>query len=167
MTTGIRLANAAPEDAALPQLQDALLDPETLEQLFRDIQRCVVVDEVLLKGGAALMASEKSVPLTEAEQALREKRVVGVQIRYWYEGDELVGHADAHASGRPVDPHRAPARRVGARFASVDADRRPCPGLRAPPGPCHGARTGAVDHGLGVGAGAPELSGSRRRTRPS
>jgi hypothetical protein len=86
MTTGIRLTNVSAENAALPQLQDAILDPETLEQLFRDIQRCAVVDEVLLKGGAALMASEKSVPLPEAELALREKRVTGVQIRYWYEG---------------------------------------------------------------------------------
>jgi hypothetical protein len=86
MTTGIRLANVTPENAALPQLQDAILDPMTLEQLFRDIQRCGVVDEVLLKGGAVLMASEKSVPLAEAEQALRENRVAGVQIRYWYDG---------------------------------------------------------------------------------
>ena len=86
MTAGIRLASISPENAELPPLQDAILDPETLEQLFRDIQRCAVVDEVLLKGGAALMASEKSVPLAEAEQALREKRVAGVQIRYWYEG---------------------------------------------------------------------------------
>lgn len=86
MTTGIRLANVSPENAALPQLQDALLDPETLAQLFRDIQRCAVVHEVLLKGSASLMASEKSVPLDEAELALQEKRVVGVQIRYWYEG---------------------------------------------------------------------------------
>lgn len=86
MTTGIRLTNASPESAALPPLQDAILDPETLEQLFRDIQRHAVVDEVLLKGGAALMASEKSVPLAEAEQALRERRVAGVQIRYRYEG---------------------------------------------------------------------------------
>ncbi|AKJ05636.1 hypothetical protein ATI61_102693 [Archangium gephyra] len=86
MTTGIRLTNVSAENAALPRLQDAILGPETLEQLFRDIQRCAVVDEVLLKGSAALMASEKSVPLPEAELALREKRVAGVQIRYWYEG---------------------------------------------------------------------------------
>ena len=52
MTTGIRLANVSPENAALPQLQDAILDPETLTQLFRDIQRCAVVHEVLLKGSA-------------------------------------------------------------------------------------------------------------------
>ncbi|MCY1075670.1 hypothetical protein [Archangium lansingense] len=86
MRTGIRLAKASPENITLPQLQDAILDAETLEQLFRDIQRCAVVDEVLLKGGAAVMASEKSVPLADAEQALREKQVAGVQIRYWYEG---------------------------------------------------------------------------------
>ncbi|HYO70349.1 MAG TPA: hypothetical protein VEU33_30145 [Archangium sp.] len=86
MTTGLRLANVSPENAALPQLQDAILDPETLARLFQDIQRCAVVNEVLLKGSASLMASEKSVPLAEAELALQEKRVAGVQIRYWYEG---------------------------------------------------------------------------------
>ncbi|QRO00540.1 hypothetical protein JRI60_16635 [Archangium violaceum] len=86
MTAGLRLANAAPEDPSLPQLQDAILDAETLEQLFRDIQRCTVVSEVLLKGGALAMASEKSVPLDEALAALREARVLGVQIRYWYDG---------------------------------------------------------------------------------
>jgi hypothetical protein len=86
MTAGLRLANATLENTALPQLQDAILDPETLEQLFRDIQRCAVVDEVLLKGGALAMASEKSVQLVEAQDALRDKQVAGVQIRYWYDG---------------------------------------------------------------------------------
>jgi hypothetical protein len=76
----------APENLPLPQLQDALLDPETLERLFQDIQRCGVVQEVLLKDGAGAMASEKSVPLPEAMTALREGRVLGVQIRYWYDG---------------------------------------------------------------------------------
>jgi hypothetical protein len=86
MTAAPRLGKVAPENAPLPQLQDALLDPETLEQLLQDIQRCTVVKEVLLKGGALAMASEQSVPLAEASEALREGRVLGVQIRYWYDG---------------------------------------------------------------------------------
>lgn len=76
----------APENLPLPQLQDTLLDPETLERLLQDIQRLGVVQEVLLKGGAAAMVSEKSVPLPEALAALREGRVLGVQIRYGYDG---------------------------------------------------------------------------------
>jgi peptidoglycan hydrolase-like protein with peptidoglycan-binding domain len=86
MTAGLRLANAHPENAALPQLQDAILDPETLAQLFQDIQRSTVVDEVQLKGGPMAMASGQSVPLDEARSALQEGRVLGVQIRYWYNG---------------------------------------------------------------------------------
>lgn len=86
MKTGLRLANAIPENTSLPQLQDAILDMETLDQLFRDIRHCAVVEEVLLKGGPVSMASEKSVPLAEALEALRERRVVGVQLRYWYAG---------------------------------------------------------------------------------
>lgn len=86
MTAGLRLGRATSEDTPLPQLQDALLDPETLEQLLRDIQRCAVVQEVLLKGGAVEMVSGKSVPLVEAMDALRRGQVLGVQIRYWYDG---------------------------------------------------------------------------------
>jgi hypothetical protein len=86
MTAGLRLANSQPESTSLPQLQDAILDPETLEQLFQDIQRSTVVDEVQLKGGPMAMASGQSVPLDEARAALQERRVLGVQIRYWYNG---------------------------------------------------------------------------------
>jgi hypothetical protein len=86
MTASFRLGNVAPENAPLPQLQDAILEPETLEQLLQDIQRSTVVKEVLLKGGALAMASGQSVPLAEAMEALREGRALGVQIRYWYDG---------------------------------------------------------------------------------
>ncbi|HEX8441759.1 hypothetical protein [Archangium sp.] len=86
MTAALYLGKVAPDNTPLPQLQDALLDPDTLEQLVQDIQRCTVVKDVLLKGGALMMASERSVPLTEAAEALRQGRVLGVQIRYWYEG---------------------------------------------------------------------------------
>jgi hypothetical protein len=86
MTAGLRLANVHPENVTLPQLQDAILDPEMLEQLFQDIQRCTVVDEVQLKGGPMVMVSGQAVPLDEARSALHEGRVLGIQIRYWYNG---------------------------------------------------------------------------------
>jgi hypothetical protein len=86
MPEGLRSVSDSPESSPLPQLQDALLDPEMLERLFQDIQRCGVVQEVLLKGGAVARASEQSVPLPEALAALREGRVLGVQIRYGYDG---------------------------------------------------------------------------------
>jgi len=86
MTAGLRLGNVTPENTPLPQLQDTLLEPETLELLFQDIQRCAVVSEVQLKGGPMAMASGQSVPLDEARAALQEGRVLGVQIRYWFNG---------------------------------------------------------------------------------
>ncbi|WNG35012.1 hypothetical protein F0U60_16320 [Archangium minus] len=86
MTAGRRLGSATLEDSPLPQLQDALLDSETLEQLLRDIQRCAVVQEVLLKGGAVERVSGTPVSLAEAMEALRQERVLGVQIRYWFDG---------------------------------------------------------------------------------
>jgi len=86
MTAAPRLGNVNPENTPLPQLQDAILDPETLEQLFQDIQHSTVVKEVLLKGGALAMTSGQSVPLAEAMEALKEGRVLGVQLRYWYNG---------------------------------------------------------------------------------
>jgi hypothetical protein len=67
-------------------LQDSILDSETLEQLLGDLQRFAVVQEVRLKGGALAMTSEKSVPLPEALEALRAGRVLGVQLRYRYDG---------------------------------------------------------------------------------
>jgi hypothetical protein len=78
--------SAALENAPLPQLQDAHLDAETLEQLARDLASFAQVDEVLLKGGSMAMTSGKSVALAEALEALRQGRVLGVQIRYRYDG---------------------------------------------------------------------------------
>ena len=71
---------------SLPALQDALLDPETLGMLFRDLSGLVEIDEILLKGELRSHASERSVSLEEARAALEHGRVMGVQIRYRYEG---------------------------------------------------------------------------------
>jgi hypothetical protein len=78
--------NTTPENPPLPKLQDAILDTETLERLMQDIQSFAVVEEVLLKGGAVAMASEQSVPLAEALEVFRQGRVLGVQIRYRFQG---------------------------------------------------------------------------------
>lgn len=74
------------EDEPLPQVQDAILDAETLEQLASDLQSFATVDEVLLKGGAMAMTSGQSVSLAEAMDALKQGQVVGIQIRYRYGG---------------------------------------------------------------------------------
>jgi hypothetical protein len=78
--------SAATESLVLPELQDALLDEQTLEQLARDLESFAQVDEVLLKGAPTARAGEGSIPLAEALDALRQRRVLGVQIRYRFQG---------------------------------------------------------------------------------
>jgi hypothetical protein len=78
--------STVPENPPLPQLQNAVLDAETLEQLARDLTSFAQVDEVLLKGGSTAMTSGRSVSLAEALEALRQGRVLGVQVRYRYDG---------------------------------------------------------------------------------
>ncbi len=78
-----------PQTAAmdpLPSLQDALLDAGLLAELFRDLSGLVEIDEILLKGEARSHASDRCVSLEEAREALEHGRVLGVQIRYRYEG---------------------------------------------------------------------------------
>jgi hypothetical protein len=77
---------SAHEELPLPELQESLLDEETLERLLRDIQEFTIVDEVLLKGGPLAMTSGPSLPLPEAVALLRQGRVLGVQVRYRHEG---------------------------------------------------------------------------------
>lgn len=78
--------SSTPDAEALPSLQQADLDAETLARLVSDIQGLAVVDEVVLKGGGALMASPQRVTLTEAVEALQGGRIQGVQVRYRYQG---------------------------------------------------------------------------------
>jgi hypothetical protein len=71
---------------ALPPVQDALLDSERLFSLFRDLSELVEIDEILLKGGPQSRAVEQRLSLEEARAALEQGRVLGVQIRYRYQG---------------------------------------------------------------------------------
>ncbi|NMO14902.1 hypothetical protein HPC49_05960 [Pyxidicoccus fallax] len=71
---------------SLPSLQQAVLDAATLARLVSDIEGLTLVDEVLLKGGGASMASTQRSTLAEAVDALQRGQVVGVQVRYRYQG---------------------------------------------------------------------------------
>ncbi|MCY1022780.1 hypothetical protein [Pyxidicoccus sp. MSG2] len=71
---------------ALPALQDTVLDAATLARLVSDIQGLAVVDEVLLKGGSSAMASTQRHSLEDAVDALQRGQVLGVQVRYRYQG---------------------------------------------------------------------------------
>jgi hypothetical protein len=78
------------DELLLPELQDALLDAPTVEQLFLDIRHASELLGVSLKGGAEARASElaSSDPLAHAQEALRQGSVLGVQLRYRHRGRE-------------------------------------------------------------------------------
>lgn len=69
----------------LPDLQNTLLDPLVLEQLFRDIQTCTEIIEIIPKFSAGYVG-QTSATLEEARGLLLSKQARAVQIRYQYEG---------------------------------------------------------------------------------
>jgi hypothetical protein len=73
---------------ALPALQQAALDRETLEALFRDLSQCVSLLAVLPKGVAQGHAAEQGISLEAAKEGFIAGTLRGVQIRYLFEGQE-------------------------------------------------------------------------------
>ncbi len=71
----------------LPDIQQAVLDASTVEQLFADIRACAQVIEVLAKFGSRQHVREEPLTLDDAQRLLLEKSVRGVQLRYRYDGD--------------------------------------------------------------------------------
>lgn len=72
----------------LPALQQAALDPATLDQLFADLAACTHVLAVVPRHAARTMVIEQSIPLAAAQAALRSGALRGVQIRYRYHDRE-------------------------------------------------------------------------------
>lgn len=83
-------SNESPDDRkALPELTQAVLDPELLERYFDDLTRCVEVLGILPKQAAREYAgSTEGWGLAEAREAVRTGRIRGVQIRYLYQDAE-------------------------------------------------------------------------------
>lgn len=82
--------NAQPGASAippLPDLHDAILDRATVEQLFRDIELCTGIVEVIPKFGAQSYVPESSsFTLEELRELLLSQKLRGLQIRYQYDG---------------------------------------------------------------------------------
>lgn len=72
----------------LPALQQAALDPTTLDQLFADLTACTQVLAVVPRHAARTMIVERSISLADAHAAFRAGTLRGVQIRYRYDGRE-------------------------------------------------------------------------------
>lgn len=78
-----------PEDAPLklPDLNMTLLDADQIEQLFRDIEQCAQITEIIPKyAERGHVPDSAGVTLAEARQLLANRSVRGLQIRYRYDG---------------------------------------------------------------------------------
>jgi hypothetical protein len=72
----------------LPDLCRTTLDEATLDQLFRDLEHCAEIIEIIPKYSDRRMVSEPAISLTEARDLLASGQARGVQIRYRYEDAE-------------------------------------------------------------------------------
>lgn len=70
----------------LPELNEAMLDSETLGRLFRDLSQCAEVVEVIPKFADRRMVEERRLTLEDARLLLESRAVRGVQVRYRYQG---------------------------------------------------------------------------------
>jgi len=74
-------------EAKLPELHQTILDDQTLEALFADLQACTDILAVMPKAGPGYV-TPKDVGLEEGERLLKEGSLRGLQIRYRYQGEE-------------------------------------------------------------------------------
>ena len=72
----------------LPELQDAVLDPATLTQLFHDIEHCTELLAIIPKYGKTDHVLEEVLTLTQARTQLELRQVRGIQLRYRHNGSE-------------------------------------------------------------------------------
>lgn len=74
--------NQAPE---LPSINEAILDANTLGQLFEDVSRCTHLIEVIVKRDPRSQTPDATYTLDEARQMLEEGAAMGIQLRYSYD----------------------------------------------------------------------------------
>lgn len=74
-------------DVDFPELHQGLLDTETLAQYFRDLENAQVY-EVLVKGAAERYAEDGDFDLERGRDLFLSGAVLGLQIRYRWNGDD-------------------------------------------------------------------------------
>lgn len=72
----------------LPQLNQELVDQDTIEALFRDVSACARLLEVIIKGAPAARAQASRPTLEQARTMLLSGVVRGVQLRYFFKDEE-------------------------------------------------------------------------------
>ena len=75
-----------PALASLPDMQQAILDPSTLTQLFRDIELCGERIEVIPKYSAEGYIPAGLITMGEGCALLASGKLRGLQLRYHYDG---------------------------------------------------------------------------------
>jgi hypothetical protein len=76
----------ATTDISLPDIQDAILSWDTLDQLFFDLTSVAELQDILVKERAQAHARHTDLDLTAARHALDQG--MAVQIRYRYGGTD-------------------------------------------------------------------------------
>lgn len=76
------------ETPPLPELHEAEVGVDTVEDLFRDVALEAELLDVLVKGAARSHAGEGPVDLARAEHLLLSGAIRGVQLRYRHRGEE-------------------------------------------------------------------------------
>lgn len=72
----------------LPELHEAILDADTVERLFRDLEMCTEIVEILPRFARNQMVTEQTISLAQARALLLNGQARGLQVRYRYGGAE-------------------------------------------------------------------------------
>lgn len=79
-----------PEPLQLPDLQDSVLDAETVRRLFFDLSQLATILDIRIKGAALAHARDGTPDLETARRVLHAGDALGVQIRYLHQGTEWI-----------------------------------------------------------------------------
>jgi|CXWL01.1.fsa_nt_gi hypothetical protein len=79
-------ATSSPAPLRLPALQQTVLDIATTDALFRDLAACTQIHAVIPKYVRSAHTGPGSLTLEQARTRLAAGLLLGVQIRYGYEG---------------------------------------------------------------------------------
>ncbi len=79
-------ATSTSEPLRLPPLQQTVLDVATTDALFRDLAACTIIQAVLPKYARNQHTGPETLTLEQARTRLAAGLLLGVQLRYAYEG---------------------------------------------------------------------------------
>lgn len=69
----------------LPPINEAILDPDTLNQLFEDVSQCTHLIEVIVKQSPRSQTPDANHSLEDAKRMLEDGSVMGIQLRYSFD----------------------------------------------------------------------------------